>query len=401
MKTPNSWANATVLNDWGSSITNVRLYHRYDTDHFDENAWPILHPNEAGAPFRVGYWTGLLRTGLDYWKIEFVAGGHAFTCKDDFYCFLKAKDRDQLVTCRVYRDGLHPKMDVVCPASSHCSVSLVPVPVTAKQTPRPVYIIAHRCNTPGDVSHAARQGANGVECDLLEHGGEIFVNHDIAAGPTLASWLASASASATEAGDKFALIIFDLKLAAGKRGAAARTVQRVRDAARYHFGRAAPVNTVFSVASFDDREALDAILPDLEPTEGVAIDQCDDPQAVNDYFVGRGVRNFWYGDGIFVLGTKDVSPYLVRATTIRDRMQGIKKTYVWTLAEYASIRDYFTSCGVDAVFVNVNLPHAPPTIHGIQEANRVLAEFNLRLALRSDDPFAVFRSFHQAEPGHG
>ena len=72
MSDPNTWAKATVVNDWGGQITNVYLDHRYDEDHFDKGHWNFIDNGRQGEPtFDVGYWTGFLRTGKDYWVIRF------------------------------------------------------------------------------------------------------------------------------------------------------------------------------------------------------------------------------------------------------------------------------------------------------------------------------------------
>jgi hypothetical protein len=124
MSSPNTWAAATVKNDWGSDIANVELHHRYDHDHYDDKAWASLTPGESGEPFAVGYWTGFGRTGYDYWLVRFEADGQRWTCKGNFYCFLTDEDAGGTVYCRVYKDGDAGKMEVVCPVSSSATVSL-------------------------------------------------------------------------------------------------------------------------------------------------------------------------------------------------------------------------------------------------------------------------------------
>ncbi len=120
MSGPNTWAKATVVNNTGTEIKNVELRHRYDTDHYDNKSWEKLSAGEEGEPFAVGYWTGAFRTGKDYWWVRFEEAGNVRICKENFYCFLKSEDANQIVKCEVTLD----KMIVHCPKSSSCQVSL-------------------------------------------------------------------------------------------------------------------------------------------------------------------------------------------------------------------------------------------------------------------------------------
>lgn len=125
MSDPNTWATATVENGMGSQISRVELRHRYDTDHYDHGKWPVIDNGAKGEPvFSVGYWTGAFRTGYDYWWITFEEGGNTWVCKENFYCYLKEADAGGTVICKVYKSGSSAKMDVICPKSSSCTVSL-------------------------------------------------------------------------------------------------------------------------------------------------------------------------------------------------------------------------------------------------------------------------------------
>jgi hypothetical protein len=121
---PNTWASAVFKNSFGTAITQVRFQHRYDLDHFDSLQLPILREDTTTDPISVGYWTGLLRTGRDYWFVSFVADGQLWFCKDNFYCFLTPEDAGGTVVCEVSRDGDGARMRVDCPRSSDCTVSL-------------------------------------------------------------------------------------------------------------------------------------------------------------------------------------------------------------------------------------------------------------------------------------
>ncbi|HFE2915044.1 TPA: hypothetical protein ACF3A8_005392 [Klebsiella pneumoniae] len=126
MSEPNSWATAFVRNNWGEEITNITLNHRYDNDHYDSKSWEAISSDSQSDGLAVGFWTGFGRTGRDYWHITFEAGGLIWTCKENFYCYLTSEDKDGEVICRLYKNGNDGKMDIICPKSSGCTVSLTP-----------------------------------------------------------------------------------------------------------------------------------------------------------------------------------------------------------------------------------------------------------------------------------
>ena len=132
---PNTWAKAAVKNDWGSEISNVELHHRYDNDHKDDGSWDSIENGQTGETFDVGYWTGFLRTGYDYWLVKFEADGKSWTCKDNFYCFLTGDDQGGTIVCRVYKDGGEGKMEVKCPQSSSATVGLSSADAESKSAP--------------------------------------------------------------------------------------------------------------------------------------------------------------------------------------------------------------------------------------------------------------------------
>jgi glycerophosphoryl diester phosphodiesterase len=391
--TPNTWAMATVKNDWGSRISNVTLNHRYDNDHYDVGSWSSLAQGETARPtFKVGYWTGFGRTGYDYWLPQFEADGKIWTCKENFYCFLTDADKNKTVVCRVYKDGDKGKMEVQCPGSSHCTVTLTSRPKKESPTARPIYVIAHRCNDPEDIGRAVSQGANAIECDLQYDAttGQIFVNHDYAIGTNIFEWLNHAKRIAHLYGDKFALIIFDTKFAAGRDPAISGPVlRRVRDLVREVLTSGPnPINVLYSISDYDKRAALAPIMNDLRPNEGVAIDENDEPAEVEAHFSRLGVANVWYGDGIFTAGVKDVYPYVEKGARLRDANKKIKKVYVWTLASKTSIRKFIKEAKADGVMVNA--PGTTGPSHGLEEALEVVGEWaGARLARRSDPAFAV------------
>jgi hypothetical protein len=394
MSAPNSWAKATVKNDWGSTISIVKLNHRYDNDHYDAKSWPSIDNGKSGDTFDVGFWTGFGRTGKDYWLISFEVDGKIWTCKDNFYCFLTSDDKNGSVTCRVYKDGDEGKMQVICPKSGNCTVSLTSQPKPSSDT-RPVYVIGHRCNDPEDIGLAISRGCNAIECDLQydSTSREVFVNHDLALGINLSKWLNNAKAIMRQYPSQFSLIIFDCKFAASYNDSTTADVlttvrQTIRD--YLNAGEDTPINVLFSIASYDNRAGFNNIMSDLLPNEGIAIDQSDKPDQVEKFFSDNSVENCWYGDGIFTLGTKDVYPYIKSGCELRDKIGRLKKVYVWTLAKESSIKKYILQAPVDAVMVNVpgTVPLSP---YGLEEALKVINESSVaHLANRSDFAFTVY-----------
>jgi hypothetical protein len=94
MSDPNSWTPVKVTNNTGSEMTSLFVQHRYDTDHYDEKTWSYVADGSVVDGLTAGYWTGPLRTGKDYWYVEFQLDGSTYSCKDNFYCFLTKDDAD-------------------------------------------------------------------------------------------------------------------------------------------------------------------------------------------------------------------------------------------------------------------------------------------------------------------
>jgi hypothetical protein len=395
---PNTWATATVRNDWGEEITKVQLNHRYDNDHFDAKSWASIDNGASGESFKVGYWTGFGRTGKDYWLINFEAGGKLWNCKDNFYCFLKGDDKNKEVVCRVYQDNGSGKMEVQCPGSSNCTVSLdsTIIPSAVNRTAnRPVYVIGHRCNDPGDIGIALNKGANAIECDLQydKKSKQVFVNHDGDSGTNLSEWLNSAKHNMAIYPSQFALIIFDCKFATGDPSHTADAMEATRKLIRsfLNANETIPMNVLFSIADYGNRGAFEIIMGDLLPNEGIAIDQSDDPKTVQGFFEQKGVTNCWYGDGIITPVPKDVHEYILEGCKLRDEKGIPKKVYVWTLAKKSSIKKYFDDTHVDGVMVNVPGTLTVFDITGLQEALQVVNESSVvRMAKREDNAFLVY-----------
>lgn len=390
---PNSWANAVIHNRLGSDITNVELNHRYDNDHYDEKCWDYLASGGESSVMDVGFWTGPGRTGRDYWLIAFEDDGLLWTCKDNFYCFLTSKDVGGIVTFRLFKEGSNRKMEVIPPVSSACVVSLSSEPIPSSKN-RPTYIVGHACNSPADIGMAISRGCNGVECDLQydTQNGQVYVNHDHASGTLLRNWLDNAKDITKKYSSSFALIIFDCKFAARfDIKTTSMILQNVRSQVRSALNKHenSPVNILFSISNINNIDAFSGIMHDVLPNEGIAIDESDYPQSIEDYYKQHSVSNGWYADGIFVAGVKDVYPYIKQGCELRDANSIIKKVYVWTLAKESSIDKYINQAQVDGVMVNVT---GASIVTGLKEALKVISESGVaRMASRKDDAFTVYK----------
>jgi len=77
---------------------------------------------------------------------------------------------------------------------------------------KPIYAIAHHRNRPDDVNNALTEGANAIECDVFYDDGQICIQHDaFEDGTPLPIFLECLRVIADHHGDRFALLIFDLK----------------------------------------------------------------------------------------------------------------------------------------------------------------------------------------------
>lgn len=391
---PNSSSSVYLTNDWGSRISNVKINHRYDTDHYDSNAWTYLDytPNPSFA-FNAGYWSGFMRTGHDYWKIDFDAEGKTWTIKDNFYCFLTSDDKNKQTNIRVFQDKGQGKVDIKCPSSSGCTVQLDSKYIVPKNNPKSVYVIAHRVNDPTLIGLAISKGANGVECDLHYDptSKQIYVNHDAPTGTPLIDWLIHANHVAEQQGDRFALVIFDIKFASvfnNNKSEAAIALKQTREIVRNYLSPQSPLKVIFSIPKLELKEVFDGIIDDLKNNEGISIDQDDSPLYVQNYFRDRKVNNVWYADGTWILGG-NVLDKIIEASRLRDNNHIIKKVYVWTLGNENSIRDHFNKGGADGVLVNVpDVTSATTVSYGLEEVlNVIYGSNNLVVANRKDNAF--------------
>lgn len=64
----NSSAQVFVTNNTGGNA-NIHLVHRYSSDKPQSGSWSHVKPGAPAGPLSVGFNTGFIRTGMDYWWI--------------------------------------------------------------------------------------------------------------------------------------------------------------------------------------------------------------------------------------------------------------------------------------------------------------------------------------------
>lgn len=118
-----STKEVVLENATGDPITDINFLHRYDNDINNTGYLTLLSVSESKKICMADFWTGWLRTGYDYWWIEFKRSGKKYTCKANFYCYLTLEDAnsDDPVRVKVEQEYMY-----VCPPkSSSCWVKLM------------------------------------------------------------------------------------------------------------------------------------------------------------------------------------------------------------------------------------------------------------------------------------
>ena len=272
-------------------------------------------------------------------------------------------------------------------------VSALPLATCADNSgARPVWILSHRCNNPGDVKKATAQGANGVEIDLRrckdsvkEEDGEVrwVLNHDAA----LASSLSLKNFFKDELADsKCCLVYLDIKNVKKMTDLMDRIHQYMD---KYDRGN---VWFVYSVSSLSDAKYFDDIASKLRKNEGLMVDRSSNYKGVNQKFKDLKVENCWYAHGIY---DENVARfYKIRASLKKAKeLDGsvFKKTASWSMYSKSGIKDRLITLGCDAVVVEGGGGdyHHCGRVSGIKYAMEVLKENSskIRIATAEDNPF--------------
>lgn len=253
--------------------------------------------------------------------------------------------------------------------------------------PRPFYVMAHNPNWIGDVRDALAVGANCVEPDVNVYDGttdQLCISEAGITGntggdsgaPALVDFLQDLRQAAIDF-PQLALVIFDTKSPA----VSAANGLTLLSAIREHLTADTDLNVIISVASLSETAMFDSIKNRLRPREGLMVDSENDPIAVSNFFLGTGVANECYANGITresILGP-NVRPSMERVCEFRAALGRTKFIYVWTVNDDDHMREYIR-IGVDGV--DTDDVSKLRGIIGEPEFGSVI-----RLATRQDDPF--------------
>jgi len=209
------------------------------------------------------------------------------------------------------------------------------------------YVIAHRCNSLGDVEAALARGANAVECDVrVADDGVWFVDHDYCApwATRYDAWLVDAAAAYRRHAHA-ALVVLDVKRCA-------RFIDRLVDAALEAFD----VEIVLSFPTVAEYRRAN-----VRVRERVTIYFSDDSfDAALRAIRADYLEHAWIAAGVasFVPEPERVGETVERAVRARDDASELAvlttppiRVGVWTLERAESIRHYLVDVGVDAVTV--------------------------------------------------
>jgi hypothetical protein len=248
--------------------------------------------------------------------------------------------------------------------------------------PRPFYVVGHNPNTVSDAKDAVSGGANGLEPDVQiyeDHPDQLCISHGTGepSAPSLAHYLDGIHKIAAE-NPQLALIVFDCKEEATSPDHGFELLMAIRQ----HLTFDNDLNIIISVGKLSYGAFFDRIVDILGPREGLMVDAEDDPGAVSNYFIGRGVTHQGYGNGISFANVV-LGPYyrytLEAACGIRARAGRPRFIYVWTVNAHDELREYIR-IGVDGAITD-----SPEDLVSIAGEGQFTAL--IRPATRADNPF--------------
>jgi HYR domain-containing protein len=270
------------------------------------------------------------------------------------------------------------------------------------QCKQPVYVIAHRCNSPTWPHDAVTDdGVNAIEADFkwgrptVGADDRWTVEHDPLVtifSTQLDDWLDEVAKETTNPQSGLALIVLDIKTPDGP---IVDLYHRVRN-------KLGPdINLMFSVGSFDGGTANLGKLRDLlnaDPRAGAAIDFLTGEETqdkVEAFFKGINMNKYWFADGLFAGGVVSVEKNVADGMALRDaetNCSAFHGVYTWTYEEEDAIQSYLNK-GVNGIIVNTNAcfgfanPGGPEVIDSAAVVVSMAKQTGRKFATKADNPF--------------
>jgi hypothetical protein len=233
------------------------------------------------------------------------------------------------------------------------TVFVFPSKLLSQSQSRPVYVVAHRCNTGSWATNAVQKhGVNAIEADFIYSSKDNawFVAHDnLLTNPAkLDDWLAEVSKEASRTNTPLSLLHVDIKTPEGKLGQLFTKIRSklpnlylIFDIGLVQYG------TYLTTPNIKDR-----ILQDNRAVAAMGFD--NSPTEVKAFFESNGYpRNkYWYEIGIAAGGSwsEEEQTWTREAIKQRDSGQG-PKVVIWSFENENTVK-YWLGQGVDAILVN-------------------------------------------------
>lgn len=217
---------------------------------------------------------------------------------------------------------------------------------------KPIWIIAHKCNSPSDVADALGDGANAIECDVRLHHTGFVVSHDRISEhplrkPVVIPKLAPYLKYIVKSKKKIALLYIDYKGPDFSKKTAAKLVKALTKAGLPASG----IRVIVSTAKYKNRGMFGGV--PKAPWIAPQIDEAAPPDAVAKYFKSKGFTHCWYGDGIDAILPEPprVELCIRSAVALRNKGSVIRGVVIWTLDRQMSMKRYL-NIGVNAILTN-------------------------------------------------
>ena len=172
-----------------------------------------------------------------------------------------------------------------------------------------------------------------------------WISHEGLEKTDLLEWLTYIGKAEQKFKRELSLIIFDIK--------SAEPLTGLRDVINNHLPAGLP--HVYSVANLEKAHIFSAIVPLLNATEAIAVDEEDNPEEVAAFFKQIGATQCWYGNGITLVPLDgQFHDSMQKAATMRGSNAPFSKIYSWSIHRKKSLRKYIVEDKVDGLIVGLN-----------------------------------------------